>query len=117
MSEKQVSARLQGVVKTLNERATPLLGEIDQYVHAENHVHPADIHSRSQIHLRKGDELPQPRFHLMPALIFREVCRQLLLVDAAQATARIDAAFRMLQSVPPHVGSENLHVPRIRKGK
>src|SRR5580698_5200790 len=117
MSEKQVTARLQRVVKALNERAPPLLGEIDQHVHAENHVHPANINSRSQIHLRKRNELAQTRFYLMCAVRLCEVRRQLLLADATQAPPRVDAPLRIFQSLSPHIGSENLHVPRIRKSK
>src|SRR5580692_8172021 len=117
MPKKKVSARLQRVVKTLHERASPLFGEINQHVHAENHVHPAYIDSRGQIHLSKRHELSQTWFHLMRAVRLCEVRRQLLLADAAQAAPGVQTALRMFQSVTPHISSENLHIPRIRKSK
>src|SRR5580700_3719054 len=116
MPQKEIAPGLQRVVKPLNESAPPLLGEIDQHVHAENHVHSANVYSRCQIHLCEGNHFSQSRLHLMPAVAFSEVHRQLFRADAAEASSFINTALRVLQSVPPDVGSENLHIPRIRKG-
>src|SRR5579863_7046282 len=107
MAEKKVTARLQRVVKSLNEPAPALFGEIYQHVHAEDHVHAADVNRRRQIHLCKRYQLPNSGLYLMPAMRRREVCLQLLRADARETSSRVHSALRALQGNPPDVGSQN----------
>ena len=42
---------------------------------------------------------------------------ELLLVHAGDASPRVNSALSMLQRVPPNVGGQDFHVPRVRKGQ
>src|SRR6202022_4882738 len=96
MAQKEIAARLEGVVKMLHQRATTLFRKINQNVHAKNYIHASDVNSRSQIHWREIDHLAQPRLDLLPVFDGAKVRRQLRLVDGGNTAARIAAIFGML---------------------
>src|SRR5258708_7790523 len=117
VSKKQVAARFQSVVEPLYQGAPPLFREIDENVHAKNHVHAADVDRRSKVHLRERNHFSQARLYLIPTTDFSKVVCQLLFAHASDTAAFVNPALGMFQSMPSDIRREYFHVPRIRERK
>ena len=116
-TEKEQTARLQRVVKAANQFVAASLGEIHQYVHAENAVHAPHVHRAREIHGRKRNHPANPRLHLPGIAQLCEVRLQLIGRNIRHAAARVRPSLRKLQCLPADVRRQNFNLPCVCKWK
>ena len=115
MSQQEIAAGLERVVKPAQDRQAAFLGKIHQHVHAENAVNLADVYRFHQIHLHERNHPPDSRLHLKPVLRRSEIVLHLPERHILQAALRISAAFGMAQRAPADVRSQNFDLPGLRE--